>query len=138
MWRIEAAQARQDLAMGPETCRIVTAMDTARLETFSDGVFAIAITLLILDVRVPSGPDSLTHRLLHTWPEYLAYAISFLVIGIMWANHHAIFRLIERTSHSLVVANLFLLLLVAFIPFPTAVVGRSPSIAPRSQSSARI
>jgi uncharacterized membrane protein len=81
-------------------------VDTGRLETFSDGVFAIAITLLILDVRVPPGTNALGHRLLQTWPNYLAYAISFLIIGIMWANHHGIFRLIARTSHGLVVANL--------------------------------
>ena len=96
-------------------------MDTGRLETFSDGVFAIAITLLILDVRLPSGHASLTHRLGGAWPGYIGYVISFLVIGIMWANHHGIFRLIGRTSHGLVVANLFLLLCVAFIPFPTTV-----------------
>jgi len=100
-------------------------VDTGRLETFSDGVFAIAITLLILDVRVPSGPESLAHRLLQTWPNYLAYVVSFLIIGIMWANHHIIFRLIDRTSHGLVVANLLFLLCVAFIPFPTAVLAEN-------------
>lgn len=100
-------------------------MDTARLETFSDGVFAIAITLLILDVRVPAGRASLTHRLGQAWPDYVAYVISFLIIGIMWANHHGIFRLIARTSHGLIVANLFLLLCVAFIPFPTAVLSEN-------------
>jgi TMEM175 potassium channel family protein len=88
-------------------------------------VFAIAIALLILDVRVPSGPESLSHRLLETWPNYLAYVVSFLIIGIMWANHHGIFRLIDRTTHGLIVANLFLLLCVAFIPFPTAVLAEN-------------
>jgi uncharacterized membrane protein len=96
-------------------------VDTGRLETFSDGVFAIAITLLILDVRLPSGNESLTHRLGDAWPAYNGYVISFLVIGIMWANHHGIFRLIDRTSHGLVVANLLLLMCIAFIPFPTTV-----------------
>jgi len=100
-------------------------VDTGRLETFSDGVFAIAITLLILDVRLPSGHASLTHRLADTWPGYVGYVISFLIIGIMWANHHGIFRLIARTSHGLVVANLLLLLCVAFIPFPTAVLAEN-------------
>lgn len=99
-------------------------MDTARLETFSDGVFAIAITLLILDVRVPAGGGTLAHRLGQAWPDYAAYVISFLIIGIMWANHHGIFRLIGRTSHGLVVANLLLLLCVAFIPFPTSVLSQ--------------
>ncbi|HET6793879.1 MAG TPA: TMEM175 family protein, partial [Acidimicrobiales bacterium] len=96
-------------------------METARIEAFSDGVFAIAITLLILDVRVPAGTSPLSHRLLHNWPSYLAYLISFLIIGIMWANHHGIFELIGRTSHGLIVANLMLLMCVAFIPFPTSV-----------------
>jgi uncharacterized membrane protein len=96
-------------------------VDTGRLETFSDGVFAIAITLLILDVRIPSGHASLTHGLANAWPSYIGYVISFLTIGIMWANHHGIFRLIGRTSHGLVVANLLLLLCIAFIPFPTTV-----------------
>lgn len=96
-------------------------MDTGRLETFSDGVFAIAITLLILNVRVPGGHGSLTHRLGQAWPTYIAYVISFLVIGIMWANHHTIFRLIRETSHGLIVANLLFLMCLAFIPFPTSV-----------------
>ena len=100
-------------------------MDTGRLETFSDGVFAIAITLLILDVRLPSGKGSVTHRLGEAWPSYTAYVISFLIIGIMWANHHSIFRLIARTSHGLVVANLLLLMCVAFIPFPTLVLAEN-------------
>ena len=113
-------------------------MDTGRLETFSDGVFAIAITLLILDVRVPSGPESLTHRLLETWPNYLAYVVSFLIIGIMWANHHTIFRLIDRTTHGLIVANLFLLLLVAFIPFPTSVLSENLRASASDQRAAAV
>jgi len=95
-------------------------VSTDRLETFSDGVFAIAITLLILEVR-PHGAGSLQHQLLAAWPSYVAYVISFTTIGIMWANHHGIFQLIDRTSHGLIVSNLFLLLCVAFIPFPTRI-----------------
>ena len=98
-------------------------MDTNRLEAFSDGVFAIAITLLILEVKVPGGDEGLAHRLLHAWPGYLGYVISFAVIGIMWANHHNIFRLIGRCDHVMVLANLLFLLFVAFIPFPTKVLG---------------
>jgi uncharacterized membrane protein len=99
-------------------------VETSRLETFSDGVFAIAITLLILEVRLPpEETGSLAHRLAEAWPGYVSYVISFVTIGIMWANHHGVFRLIDRTSHGLVVANLFLLLCVAFIPFPTKVLG---------------
>ena len=99
----------------------VAANDTARLEAFSDGVFAIAITLLVLEVRVPGGSGTLAHKLADTWPSYIGYVVSFITIGIMWANHHAIFRLIGRTTHGLIVGNLLLLLTVAFLPFPTAV-----------------
>ncbi len=113
-------------------------MDTGRLETFSDGVFAIAITLLILDVRLPAGTDPLSTKLADTWPAYLAYAISFLIIGIMWANHHAIFRLIDRTSHGLVVANLFFLMCVAFIPFPTSVLAEHLRTGGSDQTTAAI
>jgi uncharacterized membrane protein len=99
-------------------------MDTGRIEAFSDGVFAIAITLLILEVRLPGDEGrSLARQLADAWPSYLAYVISFVVIGIMWANHHAIFGLVSRASHGLVVANLLLLLCVSFIPFPTKVLG---------------
>jgi uncharacterized membrane protein len=98
-------------------------METGRLEAFSDGVFAIAITLLIIEVSLPEGHGPLAERLLDAWPSYVAYLISFVTIGIMWANHHGIFQLIDRTTHGLVVANLLLLLLVAFIPFPTKILG---------------
>ena len=95
--------------------------DTARLEAFSDGVFAIAITLLVLEVRVPGGHASLAHKLADTWPSYIGYVISFVTIGIMWANHHSVFRLIGRTTHGLIVGNLVLLLTIGFLPFPTTV-----------------
>ncbi len=96
--------------------------DTNRLEAFSDGVIAIAITLLVLEIRVPEahGAAELWRALWELWPAYLGYLISFLIIGIMWANHHTIFRYIGRTDHYLVVINLLLLLCIAFIPFPTA------------------
>ena len=96
-----------------------------RLEAFSDGVFAIAITLLVLEIRVPSGdqltdPDELIKALGGLWPSYVGYLISFVTIGIIWANHHNLFRLVARVSHGLVLANLLLLLTVGFVPFPTA------------------
>ena len=97
-------------------------MDTARAETFSDGVFAIAITLLILNVTVHHSGGPLGHDLLRLWPSYLAYAISFLTIGIMWVNHHTIFRHFERVDRPLLFLNIALLLLIAFVPFPTRVV----------------
>jgi uncharacterized membrane protein len=94
--------------------------DTARLEAFSDGVFAIAITLLVLEIHLPDG-SGLAKQLGHLWPSYLAYVLSFVTIGIMWANHHGIFRLIGPASHGLIVANLLLLMTISFLPFPTHV-----------------
>jgi uncharacterized membrane protein len=96
-----------------------------RLEAFSDGVFAIAITLLILEVHVPQIDDSTTpgaraDSLLRQWPSYVGYLIGFITIGNAWINHHNLLRLIARVSHSLLLANLLLLLAIGFIPFPTA------------------
>jgi uncharacterized membrane protein len=96
--------------------------DTARLEAFSDGVFAIAITLLVLEISVPHGSGSeLARDLAREWPSYLGYALSFVVIGIMWMNHHTMFKDIERVDHGILVFNLLLLMSIAFLPFPTAV-----------------
>jgi uncharacterized membrane protein len=90
------------------------------LETFSDGVFAIAATLLILDVRA-SGHGSLTHQLLDLWPSHFAYAVSFVTIGIMWINHHEIFRHVRRANRTFLVISVVFLMVIAFIPFPTHV-----------------
>ena len=100
------------------------AVSPARLEAFSDGVFAIAITLLILEVKV-SGDEgvSLAHQLRAAWPSYAAYLISFAMIGTMWINHHGMFKALESVDHPLVVANMALLLVVSFVPFPTKLVG---------------
>ncbi len=99
-------------------------MRTSRLEAFSDGVFAIAITLLILDLHVPplgSTPQGeLGGHLLELWPSYASYVVSFLVIGIIWVNHSAMFHHIERVDRPLLFLNLLLLLFVVAIPFPTA------------------
>ena len=96
---------------------------TARLETFSDGVFAIAATLLVLELSVGgTAHGDLGRKLLDLWPSYLAYATSFLTIGIIWVNHHAIFELIGRTDRTLLFVNTVFLLVVAFIPFPTRLV----------------
>ena len=102
------------------------ANETARVEAFSDGVFAIAITLLILEivVKVPHGvADAATLRgdLAHLWPSYLAFFASFATIGVMWLNHHRLFTLIEKCDDGLIALNLLLLLGVTWIPFPTAV-----------------
>jgi len=95
--------------------------ETSRIEAFSDGVFAIAITLLILDVHVPTisqGP--LGAALRRQWPTYIAYLISFAFIGIMWVNHHRLFNHIRRSDNGLMFLNLLLLLGVSAVPFPTA------------------
>ena len=98
--------------------------DTGRFETYSDGVFAIAATLLVLSFMVTPGPDAppLGHQLLHLWPSYLAYATSFLTIGIIWMNHHYCVETIARADRTLMFLNLLLLLTVAFLPFPTRLV----------------
>ena len=96
---------------------------TGRLEAFSDGVFAIAITLLVLDLVVPEPSqldgNSLARELVREWPSYFAYLVSFLVIGIIWMNHHALCTLLRRVDRPVLFANLFLLLTVSVIPFPT-------------------
>ena len=96
-------------------------MDSGRVEAFSDGVFAIAITLLVLDLRV-SGEGPLLHQLLAAWPHYFAYVVSFLTIGIMWMNHHTILAHVKRVNRPLLVLNLLLLMGIVAIPFPTTLV----------------
>lgn len=98
----------------------VSRVPTARLETFADGVFAIAATLLILDVR-PEG-EPLGAALVHAWPAYAAYAVSFLTIGIMWANHNAMFSQIGSVDRAFLMLNIVLLMGVAFVPLPTRLV----------------
>jgi uncharacterized membrane protein len=99
--------------------------ETARIEAFSDGVFAIAITLLIIEIGVPhvTGEESLSEALGDLWPSYGAYVLSFVMIGIYWANHHSLFRLFMRTDHFFLILNVFFLMAIAFLPFPTAVLG---------------
>jgi uncharacterized membrane protein len=105
--------------------RVSGGRDTDRLEAFSDGVIAIAMTLLVLEVRVPEqasvgSNDELWRELARLWPAYLGYLVSFVTIGIMWANHHQIFRFIARTDHYLVLSNILFLLWIGILPFPTA------------------
>lgn len=95
------------------------------MEAFSDGVFAIAITLLILEIHVPRAnevedADALLRALGDLWPGYFSYVLSFITIGIMWANHHIMFRHIRRSNHVLLMLNTLLLLGIAFLPFATA------------------
>ena len=97
-------------------------MDRSRLEAFSDGVFAVAITLLALDLTVagPAGHGPLADQLHEKWPAFLAYLISFFMIGIVWVNHHALVRSIIKVDRRLLFLNLVLLLFVVLIPFATA------------------
>jgi uncharacterized membrane protein len=100
--------------------------DTARLEAFSDGVFAIAITLLVLELHVPDvARGRLWHGLVNEWPQFAAYLSSFFVIGIMWVNHHSMFKQIRRTDRSMLFLNLLLLLWTALLPFPTGLIARN-------------
>jgi uncharacterized membrane protein len=99
-------------------------MSTRRLEAFSDGVFAIAATLLIIEVHVEGGIP-LADALLKAWPSYLAYTISFVTIGIIWVNHHTIFIQIGRVDRTFLFINVAFLMFVAFIPFPTKLVAEN-------------
>ena len=102
-----------------------TTVSKGRLEAFSDGVFAIAITLLVLTIAQPSNYSKLTRQLLERWPSLAAYVVSFLVLGIMWLNHHTIFAHVQRVDHGFFYRNLLLLMTVAFIPYPTEVFGEA-------------
>jgi uncharacterized membrane protein len=96
----------------------------ARAEAFSDGIFAIAATLLVLDLAVPKPGSSLLTGLLGEWPAYAAYATSFLTIGIIWVNHHAVLERLERIDRGFLFLNVVFLLFVALIPFPTKVLSQ--------------
>jgi uncharacterized membrane protein len=99
---------------------------TGRLEAFSDGVFAIAITLLVLELEVPdSGFEHLWKGIAGQWPSYLAYVTSFLTIGVTWLHHHLIFRRTAWLDSMVMRLNMLLLMLVAFLPFPTMLMARA-------------
>jgi TMEM175 potassium channel family protein len=122
---MEAASVREGIGPESDASRTKNRRGPERLEAFSDGVFAIAITLLVLEIRVPEGevladPGHLIAALGNLWPSYLGYAISFITVGIIWANHHNLIRLVASVDHGLILANLGLLLVVGFVPFPTA------------------
>jgi TMEM175 potassium channel family protein len=97
---------------------------TGRLEAFSDGVFAIAATLLILEIGVDTSRGNLGKQLADIWPAYLAYVTTFLVIGIIWINHHHCVSLMRRVDRPFLFINLLLLLTVSFMPFPTKLVAQ--------------
>ena len=100
----------------------VAGSDTSRILAFSDGVFAIAITLLVLELKVPHVETDLLGALRAEWPSYLSYSMSFIVIGVIWAQHHHVYAtMIVRSDHVFVLINVLFLMWVAFLPFPTAV-----------------
>jgi len=111
-----------------EKVAITVGESTTRLEAFSDGVFAIAITLLILEVKIPRHEDLIQHGglysyLIQLWPSYLSYILSFIVIGIYWSNHHWLFGFIKRTDHVLNMLHIIFLMAIAFFPFASAILG---------------
>jgi len=107
-------------------------VNKSRFEAFSDGVYAFAVTLLVLGIVLPgshlTSDRDLAHALLGLWPNVLAYALSFAVIGIMWQNHHALFRLVARVDRMTVFLNLLLLAATVFIPFATNTLGAYPTM----------
>ncbi len=96
-------------------------MSTSRLEAFSDGVIAVAITLLVLDIAVPTvgKHGNLAHGLARNWPHYAAYITSFITIGIIWVNHHAMIGRLRQADHTILVLNLLLLMSIGVLPFAT-------------------
>jgi uncharacterized membrane protein len=99
-----------------------------RLEAFSDGVFAIVITLLVLELRVPEAHSSheLVAGLQNLWPKFISFVVSFIYITIYWINHHQLFHLVKKTSRGLFWLNSLFLMCLTFIPFPTALIGSFP------------
>ena len=109
---------------------MTTTNPNLRLETFSDGVFAIALTLLVIDLRIPvttaiATSGDLWRALQHLLPSVFAFVLSFGIIFISWVNHHEALRLVEKSSHPFIYANGFLMLSVVFVPFPTALLGEN-------------
>ena len=100
--------------------------ETGRTEAFSDGVFAIAITLLVLEIGIPASEfDDLWSAIFHEWPAYLGYATSFLTIGGLWLAHHGIFRRLRYANNAVMRINLLLLMAVSFLPYPTKLVAEA-------------
>lgn len=101
--------------------------ETLRIETFSDGVFCIAVTLLSIEIGVELHGDAtnreLTHALLAKWPIYLAYVISFVNVLLAWMGHHSLFKLLHRADNRIMITNGILLMLIALVPFPTKTLG---------------
>src|SRR5215467_8763286 len=105
-----------------------TGLSTNRLVAFSDGVFAVAITLLVLNLQIPqiTSVSELVPRLGELWPKLLSYALSFVIVGIYWVAHHNTFHYIQRSDRNLLWLNILLLMCIVFLPFPTALLGQYP------------
>lgn len=104
---------------------------TTRIEAFSDGVFAIVVTLLVLEIKVPhfeqgATTAEMTRELLHLLPKFIGFVLSFVIVAIFWVNHHQLFHSLERSDRKLLWLNNLLLLWMSFIPFPTALLGEYP------------
>ena len=113
-------------------------MSTGRVEAFSDGVFAVAITVLVFGL-LPIGTKTLDAKiLLHAWPQYFAYVVSFLSIGIMWMNHHTIMAHVVRVDRPLLVLNLLLLMGIVAVPFPTALVAEHLTGSSKAAATATV
>jgi TMEM175 potassium channel family protein len=109
-----------------EASRVGARWETGRTEAFSDGVFAIAITLLVLEINVPEAAfDNLWKGIVDEWPAYLGYATSFMTIGGIWLAHHAVFRRLRYANSRIMRINLLLLMAVAFLPYPTRLVAEA-------------
>jgi uncharacterized membrane protein len=112
--------------------------ESGRVEAFSDGVFAVAITLLVLGLTVPAHRGAVRHDLLAQWPAYVAYLASFAYVGVIWVNHHQLFSRIARVNPGLLWRNLALLFTTSVLPFPTAVVGSAFRLADHADESAAL
>jgi uncharacterized membrane protein len=118
---------------------ISTSMSKGRVEAFSDGVFAVAITLLIFNIQIDkTHPGGLLQALLDAWPKYAAYVASFLTIGVMWMNHHGMFSRIARLDRPIQFLNLLLLMVIVFIPFSTAQLGSNILVAEDAKTAATL
>jgi len=117
-----AAARRSAIVVRIEDAAHTRRWSTGRVEAFSDGVFAIAITLLVLDIKLePSAYDHLARALVDEWPSYLAYVTSFLTVGAVWMAHHSLFARLRFVDATLMQINILLLMIAAFLPFPTTV-----------------
>ena len=118
---IDTRRTRRAPRGGPGTDQERVQRDVKRVVAFSDGVFAITITLLVLEIKRPTGYSDLLHGLAALWPSYLAYVVTFLFIGQVWANHHVMFDHIRAADRMVLLLNTLLLMTVAFLPFATSV-----------------